>query len=214
MNIPGHRPEPLRLKVCLHSGPQVPMSLQANAYPVNDPYQTPFSAFSSRQPMQMHMAQQWMNRDLQLQAHIAALPLATPLKGSPTGTPLSGRQVAHRPAAPVHHQTESAVLANMHSLYSTSPPGNATPALAQNQMMGFANHAQLLRARLSPLVNLADGGLSRAMDQPMESPNPVPATAIIENQAEKKPDLNKLPFMGHVSSLAPKPTCENQYCFL
>lgn len=181
--------------------PQMSMAPRTNGNPRTEAYQMPFPGFS-RNPVQMHLAQQSMIRDLQLQAHIASLPLATPLKGSPTGTPASGRQFALRTGGPAHQQTESAILANMHSLYSTSPSGNATPATAQNQIMGFANHAQLLRAKLSPLVTPENGGLSRAMDQPMSSPCPVPATAAMQIDGEKKAQATRLPFMGHVGNIS------------
>jgi hypothetical protein len=188
---------------------QLAMVPRANGYHRTDSQQMSFAPFAQvlRNPVPMHMAahmaQQWLSRDHQLQAHIAALPLATPLKGSPTATPVSGRQLAHRPPGPAHQQTESAILANMHSLYSTPPSGNSTPALVQNQTLGFANHAQLLRAKLSPLVTLENGGgggLSRAMDPSLVSLGPVPATAGIESDRDKKPGTARLPFMGHVSS--------------
>jgi hypothetical protein len=64
--------------------------------------------------------------------------------------------------------------------------------------MGFANHAQLLCAKLSPLVDFKDGILSRPLDQSVTNQGPVPATALVAN-TEQKPAMTKLPFMGHVS---------------
>lgn len=139
------------------------------------------------------------NRDLQLQAHIASLPLATPLRGSPTGTP-GGGMFAARPAGLTQQATESNVLGNLPGLFSQPSSGLCTPSQPQNLAAGFANHAQLLRAKLSPLVTGEGMGLSRALEQPTRSA--VPATAFSAGDSDKPFAATKLPFMGHVCGLS------------
>lgn len=169
----------------------------------------PFSDEHSRQQQELqasyfhpHMtgpaplAPRWTNRDLQLQAYISSLPLATPLKGSPTATPGSSKVYATGPAGPSRHQTETTILATMQNLYSTPSSGACTPSQPQHSAAGFANHAQLLRAKLSPLVTGESLGLSRAMERPAASS--VPGTAFSTGNIEAKPSATKLPFMGHV----------------
>lgn len=141
-------------------------------------------------------APKWANRDLQLQAYIASLPLATPLKGSPTATPGSGKMYPPKPVGLTHQATESNVLATMQSLFSTPSSGACTPAQPQTLAAGFATHAQLLRAKLSPLVTEESAGLSRAMEKPMASSVPGTAFSIADN--DRMPGATKLPFMGHV----------------
>lgn len=127
------------------------------------------AAYNPALSAQAPLVPKWANRDLQLQAYIASLPLATPLKGSPTATPASGKMYLPRPIGLAHQATESNVLATMQSLFSTPSSGACTPDQPQTLAAGFANHAQLLRAKLSPLVTEESEGFSRAMEKPMAS---------------------------------------------
>jgi hypothetical protein len=149
---------------------------------------------------QIQAAPKWANRDLQLQAHIASLPLATPLKGSPTGTPRSGQMFTGRLVGLPHQPTDFNAHADVQGLSQPSS-GTCTPSHPQTlAAAGFANHAQLLRAKLSPLVTGDGMGLSRAMEPPTVSS--VPGTTFSAADTDRSLGATRLPFMGHVSTQA------------
>jgi hypothetical protein len=163
----------------------------------------------TRQAMQKYMAPEVEGPATHTSTFGGQIQAATPLKGSPTATPASGQMFTGRPVGLTHQLTDSNVHANLQG-QSQPSSGTCTPSHPQTlAAAGFANHAQLLRAKLSPLVTrTGEGmGLSRAMEHPTVSS--VPGTAFCVGDTDRSLGATRLPFMGHVSiqavfdSLAP-----------
>ncbi|KAJ9124051.1 hypothetical protein QFC22_000844 [Naganishia vaughanmartiniae] len=128
---------------------------------------------------------------------IAALPLATPLKGSPTATPrvndLHNSEI----------QIQSVVLNSSRLLPATGSDGSLFPqtmssgaaSFSPDQFITaeFADHAQQLRARLSPLASSEPAGLSATSST---------TTATIRDAATAPPSPKgrKLPVIVEVGS--------------